>query len=269
MPIITIFPGASTRGAALATSVSAALGYRCVGREELLEATKRYGITEAKLTEILDKEPHWWERWLESLAPYRIALQAAMCELAQGGNFVYHGHLGHELLPGIRHLLKVLLTAPMEFRVELARGQMADEAAARRYIDQLDKARTRRLMAMFGNDWRDPNQFDLVLNMAQMSTGDAARLIVEAARLERYQATPASEQELQDLTVSTGVQRALVTSPGLRNSVFEVHADQGRVSLSGILPRGVTEEEVIELAKQVPGVTDVVTNFIRIPIAQR
>ena len=162
MPIITIYQGASGEGQELAETVAEALGYRCVGREVLVEASRRYGIPEAKLNEIVEKGPHWWERLLQDLRPYRIALQATLCELAHDGKVVYHGHLGHELLPGIGHVLKVLLTAPIEFRVEQVRArQSLTDAAARHYIEEVDKARSRRLMAMFGTDWRDPNRFDL------------------------------------------------------------------------------------------------------------
>ena len=113
MPIITIYRGAFTAGEEIAKGVAQALGYQCVSREVLIEASRSCGISEAKLNEVFEKDPHWWERWLQNMRPYRIALQAAMCEVAQGGNIVYHGHIGHELLPGIRHVLKVLLTAPL------------------------------------------------------------------------------------------------------------------------------------------------------------
>ena len=153
MPIITIYRGAFTAGEEIAKSVAQALGYRCVSREVLIEASRSCGISEAKLNEVLEKDPHWWERWLQNMRPYRVALQAAMCEVAQGGNIVYHGHIGHELLPGIRHVLKVLLTAPLEFRIKQVQSQQGlNEAGARRYIDHVDEARTRRLMALFGTD---------------------------------------------------------------------------------------------------------------------
>ena len=76
MPIITIYQGASGEGQELAEAVAQALGYRCVGREVLVEASRRYGIPEAKLNEIVEKGPHWWERLLQDLRPYRTALQA-------------------------------------------------------------------------------------------------------------------------------------------------------------------------------------------------
>ena len=99
MPIITIYRGAFTGGEEVAQYVAQTLDYRCVSREELVEASRGYGITAAKLNEILEREPHWWEHWLQNLRPYRIALQAAMCSVAQEGNIVYHGHVGHELFP--------------------------------------------------------------------------------------------------------------------------------------------------------------------------
>ncbi len=162
MPIITIYQGASGEGQELAESLATALGYRCVGRDVLVEASRRYGIPEAKLNEIIDKGPHWWERLLQDLRPYRLVLQAALCELAQEGKLVYHGHLGHELLPDIGHALRVLLTAPVEFRIQQIRArQNLSDAAARRYLEEVDKARSRRLMAMFGADWRDPTRLTL------------------------------------------------------------------------------------------------------------
>ena len=263
MPIITIYRGAFASGEPVAESVATAIGYRCVSREVLLEASQRSGIPQAKLNEIVEKEPHWWERWLENLQPYRVALQAAMCELAQGGNLVYHGHIGHELLPGIRHVLKVLLTAPLEFRIEQVRAQQGlDEEAARRYIDQVDSARTRRLMALFGSDWRDPSRYDLVLNMAQMRLESARQVIVDVARLDEYQPTAASEQDFQNLSLTVRVEATLMTSPKLRHSAFKVRAVQGQVQVSGILPQFVSETDVIPLIERVPGVTKVITDLI-------
>ncbi len=263
MPIITIFKGASTGGEELAKSVAEALGYRCVSREVLVEASQRYAVPEAKMNEILEKEPSWWKRWLENLRPYRIALQSAMCEVAQKGNIVYHGHMGHELLPGIRHVLKVLLTTPVEFRVEQVQSRhKLNEAGALHYIEEVDNARTRRLMALFGADWKDPGRYDLVLNISRMGLEGARNLIVEAARFEEYQPTPASEQDFQNLTLATRVQAALMMDPRYKNLAIDVRAEQGQVNVSGVLARAVSEHEIIQLVEGVPGVSKVVTNLI-------
>ncbi len=265
MPIITIYQGASGEGQELAETVAQALGYHCIGREVLVEASRRYGIPEAKLNEIVEKGPHWWDRLLQDLRPYRIALQATLCELAHDGKVVYHGHLGHELLPGIGHVLKVLLTAPTEFRVEQVRArQSLTEVAARHYIEEVDKARSRRLMAMFGTDWRDPNRYDLILNMGKIRREGAKRVIIEAAKLEAYQPTPASEQAFNDLSLGSRVHAALFASPDVGGSALEVRAEGGHIHVKGRVDQGL-EDEVAKLVKNVPGVTKVTTDLYYVP----
>ncbi len=267
MPIITISRGAFSGGQELAEKVASALGYRCVSREVLVEASQRYGVPEAKFTEVLETSPHWWERWKESMRLYRIVLQAAMCEVAQGSSLVYHGHGGQELFPGVRHVLKVHLTAPMAYRIQQVRAREGlDETAAIQYIEQVDKARTRRLQAVFGADWRDPGRYDIVLNIAQMTLETAARLIVDAARGEEYQPTAESEQAFQNLTISARVQATLITSPKMRNLAVNVRADRGSVYLSGVLVQPDLEEEITRLVEKVPGVKEVVAEFESPPI---
>ncbi len=260
MPIITIYQGASGDGQELAESLAQALGYRCVGREVLVGASRRYGIPEAKLNEIIEKGQHWWERLLQDLRPYRIALQATLCELAHDGKLVYHGHLGHELLSGIGHVLKVLLTAPIEFRIEqVCSRQGLTDGAARQYIEEIDKARSRRLMAMFGADWRDPNRYDLILNMSKIGREGAKRVIIEAAKLEEYQPTPASERAFNDLALGSRVHATLVASRDIGGSSLEVRADRGHIHVRGRLDQG-SEDELVNLVKNVPGVNKVTTD---------
>ena len=264
MPIITISLDAFTDGQTLAEQVAAILRYRCVGREALVGASQRYGMPEAKFTEILESDPHWWERWQEGLRLYRIVLQAAMCEIAQSGDLVYHGHAAQELFPGIRHVLKVRLTAPRRYRVEQVRAQQAlSDAAALRYIERVDRARTRRLQAIFGADWRDASRYDLVLNIAQMSLETAAHLVVEAAQRKEYQPAADSDQAFQDLTITANVQAALIMSAETRslNLGVSVRAQYGQVRVFGILARPELQQEVIRVIKGVRGVTHVIADF--------
>jgi cytidylate kinase len=263
MPIITIYRSSFAAGEEIANCVAQSLGYRCVSREALIEASRSYGISEAKLNDVLEKDAHWWERWLQDMRPYRTALQAAMCEIAQEGDFVYHGHIGHELLPQIRHVLKVMLTAPLEFRISEIQSQHGlDEAGARDYIDRVDAAGTRRLVALFGTDWRDITRYDLALNVAQLGIDGVTRVIVEAARLERYQPNAASKQDFKNLALVSRVQAALVMSSRFRDLAVNVRALNGEVHVLGAFARPVSEKELVRLIKSVPGVTHVVTDCL-------
>ena len=269
MAIITIYQGASGSGEELADAVAQALGYGCVGRELLVQASLKYGISQAKLNEIVEAGPSWWERFAQNLQPYRIALTASLCELieAEGsGGLVYHGHIGHELLPNFNHVLKVLLTAPLETRIEQVRErQNLKAAAARRYVVEIDKARSRRLQAMFGTDWRDCSRFDMVVNLERMSLNAAKHLIVEAVRLPEYQTNPATHQTFADFALASRVHAALVMSPDFSQSSFEIKANDGRVDVTGALPTWLAEDRVIEKIKQISGVKDVRADFVNAP----
>ncbi|MSP40281.1 MAG: BON domain-containing protein [Deltaproteobacteria bacterium] len=269
MAIITIYQGASGSGEELADAVAQSLGCGCVGRELLIQTSLKYGISEAKLNEIVERGPTWWERFAQNLQPYRIALTASLCEIidteGQAG-MVYHGHLGHELLPNMNHVLKVLLTAPLESRIEqVCERQNLKPAAARRYLEEIDKARSRRLQAMFGHDWRDSSRFDVVVNLERMSVHATKHLIVEAVRLPEYQASPATHQVFADFSLATRVHAALVMSADFSQSSFDIKASDGTVDVTGALPTWLGEDRVVEKIKQIPGVKNIRTDFVNAP----
>ncbi len=269
MQMITIYQGASGSGQGLAEAVAGKLGYRCVGRTELVEAGRQYGISEAKLNDIMEKSPRWWECLLQNMRPYRVALLAAFCEIAAEEKVVYHGHLGHELLSSLPQVLKVLLTAPIEMRIQqvASREHLSDEQA-REYIEAIDKARSRRLKSMFGTDWRDPSRYDLVLNLGRMNLKSATQTIVEASKLEEYQPTASSESEFLDLSLKARVHASLVASKEFPGALFEIHADNGHVHVSGTLQFWISEERVVQAVKKVPGVNGVTTDLASIPLEE-
>jgi len=267
MSIITISHSAYSGGGTIANLVATQLSYRSVDREVLIEASKRYGISEAKYAEVLEAEGHWWERWHESLRLYRITLQAAMCEMAQGGNLVYYGRAGQQLLPNIRHVLKVLIVAPMDFRISQARAQKGVDAEnARQFLRELDRVHTRRFRALFNDDWQDPVGYDFVLNSSRWTTNSAVTLICKAVGCEEFQPNETSLKALRDLTTTARVQAALITSPKTRNVVLNVTSDGGRVYISGILADPELEKEIGRIARSVTGVAEVVTDIEPPPI---
>lgn len=269
MQIITIYQGASGSGQDLAEAVAEALGYRCIGRGELVETSRRYGISEAKLNEIMENGPHWWERLLHNMTPYRMGLLAAFYEVAAEGNIVYHGHIGHELLPGLRQVIKVLLTAPLEMRVRqvISREELTEEQA-RRYIEITDKARSRRLISMFGADWRDASRYELVLNLGRMNLDSAKQMIVEVSRLPEYQSTASSESEFQDLSLAARVHASLASSHEFPGAIFDVHAVNGNVQVSGILQFWISQDHVVRAVKRVPGVNKVTIDVNTLPLEE-
>jgi len=266
MQILTIYQGASGSGEELADRVAEALGYGCVDREVLVQASLQYGIPETKLNDIVEREPSWWATFTHNLDPYRIALQAAFCEIARDNGIVYHGHLGHELIPKFQHVLKVLLTAPMEMRVEQVRARhKLNELGARRYVEEVDKARTRRLQGMFGTDWRDASRYDLVVNLGHMSLTTAKNLIVGAARAPDFQMTAASKQAFENFALASRVRATLALAEDLSQVRVDVDANDGEILVSGTVPEWVTAGQVVNRIEAIPGIKQVRADLTTLP----
>ncbi len=123
MAIITISRGTFSGGSELAQRVAALLGYQCTSREVILEAAWGSGIPAEEITNAMEKRPSFWHRVMGQRTAYLTLVRAALCEHARGGQLVYHGHVGHLLLPGIVHVVRVRVIADMPFRIQAALPQ--------------------------------------------------------------------------------------------------------------------------------------------------
>lgn len=269
MSSITITDGVFGCGEILAKRLSDVLGYRYLGEEALIRAVQRYRLPEAMPTNMFELEPPWWKRLLENLRVYRIALQAAMCDIAEGGNFVYYGAAGQELFPAIRHALRIFLIVPNEYRIEqvrLAKGLSGEPA--QRWLAEMDKVSDRRFKAIFGVGWRDPTRYDLVLNVSKLSLETAARLIVKTTQQVEYQATGQSERTLQNFLLEAKVRAALLSSAKTCRMDVKVQVNSGLVHVSGFLfPLEFDfKDEIIRIIEGVPGVNKVTADIGLLPI---
>jgi hypothetical protein len=195
---------------------------------------------------------------------YLTFVQAAMCEYAVRGNLVYHGQAGHELLPGISHVLKVRLVAPMEQRIRVAmeRRPHLDQKGARRYIEQVDEERTSRMRYLFGVDWRDPHLYDLVLSLHKLTLETAGDLVIQAIQWEAFQPTEASMHALRNLALASRIRAAIDAHPQLSSYNVGVDVTAGVVTLSGALPTAEAIHEVITTAEQASGVTGIINQLV-------
>jgi cytidylate kinase len=265
MSIITISRGTASGGQALAEGVAAKLGWPCLSNEVIVEAARRYNVPEPELIKAFEKAPTFWEKLTASRRVYLTFVQAAMCEYAEQGNLVYHGHAGHALLPGIRHVLKVRLVAPLEYRISavMARNARMDRKAAVRYIAQVDDERTSRMRYLFDVDWRDPHHYDLILSLDKLTVDTACDLVIQAVQWEPFQPTDASRLALHNLALSSRIRAALETHPHLGPYHIGVDVEGGVVTLSGALPTDDAIQQVVSLAEQTTGITQVLNQLVR------
>lgn len=266
MPIVTISRGSMSGGRALAGCVAAATAAPCIGRELVVEAAAKLGVTEEVLSQKLEKSPGLWERMTHERRIYVTALQAALAEHAVGGHLVYHGFADHLLLPGVPALLRVRLIAPMETRVRAVMDEhrLSREAAAR-YIEEVDEDRVRWARFIYGVDLRDPALYDVTLNLDAMTMESACAVVVGMANRPEFTVTNEVRGKLANFALACRVKVALATNPATRSLDLEVSAEEGSVVVEGEVPEATMithvstrwERELRSVVEGVGGVTGV------------
>ena len=257
MPIITISRGSYSKGKEVAEKVAQKLGYECIARDVIIEASKEFNIPEIKLVRAIHDAPSILERVGYSKEKYLAYLQVALLEHFQKDNMVYHGLAGHFFIKGISHVLKVRIIADMEERVklEMERAGISNKEALR-ILKNDDRERRKWSKYVYGIDTWDPSLYDLIIHIKKITADEAAEIICYTVRLERFKTTAESQQMLNQLLTAARVKAALID---LKPDV-EVFATDGKVSIkahSTEVQDGKLVHQIEEIAKSIPGVKNV------------
>lgn len=207
MPIITISRGSYSRGKEVAENVAQRLGFTCISREVLLEASTEFNIEEIKLIRALHDAPSVLERFKHGKTRYLSYYRYALLKSVRQDNVVYHGLAGHFLLERIPHVLKVRITANLEDRVreEMRREDISEEKA--RYILKKDDEERRRWgLQIHGVDTWDSRLYDIVLHLSSLTIDDAVDTICTIAQKPQFQANDQSRRLIDDLSISAEIE---------------------------------------------------------------
>jgi cytidylate kinase len=206
MSIITISRGSYSKGKEVAEKVCQRLGYECVARDAIIDASKEFNILEIRLIRAIHDAPTILERFNYSKEKYLAYLQLAMLERFQKDNVVYHGLGGHFFVRNISHVLKVRIIADMEDRLklEMEREKISREEALR-ILKNDDNERRKWSKYLYGIDTWDPSLYDLVIHIKKITTDDAADIICHAVGLEHFRTTPESQKALNSLLLAARV----------------------------------------------------------------
>ena len=204
MAIITISRGSYYRGKEVAEKLAASLGYECISREILLEASQEFNIPEIKLVRAIQDAPKILERFTHEKEKYVAYIRAALLKHVQRDNVVYHGLFGNFFLQGIPHVLKVRIVGDLEARVadEVEReGIPADKA--RQIIVRDDEERRKWAYHLYGADTWDATFYDMVIHLRSITVDDAVSLIMHTLQFSGFQTTQESQQAIDNLVEAT------------------------------------------------------------------
>jgi len=258
MPIITISRGSYSRGKEVAEKLAETLGYECISRDILLEASEEFNTPEIKLIRALHDAPTVLERFHYGKERYVSYVKSALLQHVKRDNVVYHGLAGHYFLQDIPHVLKVRIIADMDDRVreEMKRENIPADKAL--YILKKDDEERRKWgISLHGMDTWDSRLYDLVIHIKALTVEDAVRIICDTVGKNTFQTTPESQKLLDNLALAARVQAQLVENFPRVN----VTADNGHVFIgfTGEKPaiRGDDETTIKQLLESVDEVSEI------------
>jgi cytidylate kinase len=263
MSIVTISRGSFSRGSEIAQKVAQELGYACLSREVLLDASEHYGIPELRMKRAIHDAPGVLERITGGRERYVAYIKAALLGHLVRDDVVYHGLAGHFFVSEVQHVLKVRIISPIEdrIRLEVEREGLSQEEA-RSIIERDDEQRRSWGLRLYGIDTNDPHLYDLVIHTRDLDQDDAVRIICQAVGLERFRTTPESQQALEDLFLAAEVKAVLVDE----KPVMDVKASRGVVHLTPASDRSRPPGDagrMEALVRGVEGVVDVVFHVLQ------
>lgn len=257
MAIITISRGSYSKGKQIAEKVAKKLGYECISRDVLIEASKKFNIPEVKLVRAIHDAPSILGRFAYGKEKYIAFIRAALLRRFKENNIVYRGLAGHFFVKGVSHVLKVRILADFQDRVrfEMAREGISDKQAAH-ILKHDDDERRKWSKHLYGIDTWDPYLYDLVIHVRKINIDHAVDIICNTVKLENFITTPESQKEIEDLALAAEVKAAIVN---LKPDV-EVAASDGTVMIKTAInesKEGAIIRKIENVARSVPGVNDV------------
>ncbi|HSD62892.1 MAG TPA: cytidylate kinase-like family protein, partial [Ignavibacteriaceae bacterium] len=184
-------------------------------------------------------------------------------DFALKGSIVYHGHLAQFLLSDIPFVLRVLLTAPDEFRIKTLMkegGKTREEVAA--YVKLIDERRQKWSQFLYGVDWKNPSYYDVVFNLEKISIDLAADLVTGIVSCKTFNSDSESIKILKNLHLAAKIRVSLQQSPRTKGSEVEIEADAstGSVVIKGNTPKvgsRMWENDIKAVVSELEGIKNI------------
>lgn len=253
MTIITMPREMGTRGKDVARLVGEHLGIEVVHHELIARGlAEKMDLPPSNVLRFLEGGGSLLDKWKIDRTKLARFTAEELLDLARRGNVLIRGWGGAQLIGGISHVMSVRVCAPMAFRVAVLRDRLGlpNDHAARREIEHNDEMHSQLVRARFGQDWRDPLNYDIVLNSATLSVQRCADLIVQLAADERFRETDASRQELEDQIIDSKVRALIREVEGAQTTLvgLEISVREGVVALGGtVISRGDADKLIAKI----------------------
>ena len=236
MAIVTLSRGIFSGARELAQEISEELGYKLVSREDIIEQTAEYGVSEERLDRARRRKLGMLQRNDLGWVHYRVYALAALAKEIHQGSLVYLGGNGRTLLCKFPNVLNVKVEANLESRIcNLIKrtDYVIDRKLAKRLIEEIDEKKLKWHRKLRRDSLLDPSGFDLVIEPGRTSIPEACELIRTTLEQPQYQTTPQSLETIDLLTVAADLRAKIAMKGDVLDHDVDVALQEGVIVIKG------------------------------------
>lgn len=193
-----------------------------------------------------------------------IYTAAEVLDAAARGNVVIRGWGATQLLRTVPHIPCVRIMRPFDKRVDWLMNELGtdERGVAEAEIRRSDAANASRMNEQFGVSdqgvhWGDPVLFDLVLNVDRLTVDTCVQQIKALLTRPEFAETAQSRAQLQGMALSAHVRAALSAHEDTRAVDVSITAQDGVVTLRGIVTNDAEKTATLRVAEGVAGVKSI------------
>ena len=176
--------------------------------------------------------------------------------LRDGTTGVIRGWGAAHLLKNIPHVIRIRVCAPLETRIQRMMERLGTDnrETVENEIQLSEEAHTAITRRHFGVNWRDPENYDLVLCTERLSVDECVEEVECMLRKKSFQETPESLRMVENLAVEWSVRAALRRDARTAGTSISVQCEDGRVKLLGVVDSQEEADAAGEIAATGEGV---------------
>ena len=260
MPLVAMTREMGSLGKDVAAGLAARSNRKVVYQEIIEPLANKMRLRKSHVERFLEGKSGIWERLTTDKTSLSIfTADETFRFLRDGSTAVIRGWGAVHLLKNIPHVIRVRVCAPMETRISrmMERLSTDNRSTVESEIALSEEAHTAITKRHFNVNWRDADNYDLVLNTERLSVDDCVDEIESMMKRPRFQETPESTRMVDNLALEWAVRSALRRDARTADVAITVQGDNGGVRLLGVVDNPAQSDAVSEVARAVEGVTAV------------
>lgn len=274
MKVITVSRSYGSGGSQVAKQLADALGYHYADETFIRQIEQNFENCSPLLSSIEDEVgPGFLEKLsglMDNRSFYKIALSLCLYELALSSNMVIVGAGAHLIFAGYPSLISLQIVKKLSDRVRsVAHDKDLNVDDALELIEDKDKEKAKWIKNYFDKELFDPLLFHIVINLSLIPPEKALALVAPfGTALSDGIGLDISDTWLKNRLLEKKAEIVLFHLGLTHGPMVEFHADNGRLTATGVVGGKHEKEKLIEALTKMAEVTTV-NDEVRVEVLSR